>query len=188
VASFTALLDACILYPFSLRDLFMRLALSEMFRAKWTEDIHDEWMRNVLSEHPHLTQRLQRTRELMDTHVRDCLVTNYQGLIPALTLPDPDDCHVLAAAIVGRADVIVTFNLKDFPNSVLHPYDIEAQHPDVFIEHLLDLNKPKVCAAVQEARLALKNPPKTPDEYLAILEKQNLFKTVRILRECPDLL
>ena len=130
MAHFTALYDACVLYPAPLRDLLMHLALTDLFRAKWTNAIHDEWMRNVLTNRSDLTAaQLGRTRDLMNAHVRDALVENYEPLIPALTLPDADDRHVLAAAIRGRADVIVTFNLSDFPKAALDPYGIAAQRP-----------------------------------------------------------
>lgn len=99
---FTALSDACVLYPAPLRDLLMHLALTDLFRAKWTDQIHDEWIRSVLEQRPDLRrEQLERTRQLMNAHVRDCLVTGYEDLIPALSLPDPDDRHVLAAAIRG---------------------------------------------------------------------------------------
>ena len=89
VSQFTAILDACVLYPAPLRDLLMHLALTDLFRAKWTEAIHEEWIRSVLENRPDLTRgQLERTRQLMDAHVRDCIVTDYEDLIPALTLPD----------------------------------------------------------------------------------------------------
>ena len=133
------LYDACVLYPAPLRDLLMQLALADLFQARWTDEIHDEWTRNVLADRPDITPAsLARCRRLMDEHVPDCLVTGYEPLIPTLTLPDPDDRHVLAAAIHGGAELIVTFNLGDFPASVLEPYDIEAVHPDEFIARLWD--------------------------------------------------
>ena len=126
----TAVYDANILYPAPLRDLFIRLAQAGLVRAKWTEIIHDEWSRNVLKDNPHLSeQRLARTRTLMNEAVRDCLVTGYEELIDSLTLPDPDDRHVLAAAIRASAEVIVTYNLTDFPAETLARFDIEAQLP-----------------------------------------------------------
>ena len=113
---FTVLVDACVLYPAPQRDLIMHLALADLFRAKWTEEIHAEWIRGVLANRTDLThEQLNRTRDLMNTHVRDCLVTGYEPLIGGLSLPDPDDRHVLAAAIRSQADLILTFNLKDFP-------------------------------------------------------------------------
>ena len=91
------LYDACVLYPAPLRDLLMRLALTDLFQARWTDQIHDEWTRNVLANRPELTaESLARCRRLMDEHVPDCLVTGYESLIPTLSLPDPDDRHVLA--------------------------------------------------------------------------------------------
>jgi predicted nucleic acid-binding protein len=155
MSNFTAVYDACVLYPAPLRDLLMQLALTDLYRARWTNDIHDEWIRNVLKNHPHLTlEKLTRTKQLMNTHVRDCLVDGYQSLICSIQLPDPDDRHVLAAAIRCQAGVILTFNLKDFPSESLNPYDIEAQHPDTFISHLLDLNSAKVCNAAEIQQIA----------------------------------
>jgi predicted nucleic acid-binding protein len=189
VAAFTALYDACVLYPAPLRDLLMRLALTDLFRAIWTDAIHEEWIRNVLRDRPDLTRaQLERTRDLMNAHVRDCLVTGYEDLIEAVTLPDPDDRHVLAAAIRGRADVIVTFNLGDFPTCILHHYGLEAQHPDQFVTHLLDLAPTTVFGAVKRQREALKNPPVSVEDLLESLEKQQLVQTVAHLRTAIDLL
>ena len=128
MSNFTVLYDACVLYPAPLRDLLMHIAVTDLYRAKWTDAIHDEWTRNVLRDRPDLKrEQLQRTRDLMNSHARDCLVTGYERLINAVTLPDPDDRHVLAAAIRAGADIIVTFNLNDFPEKYLMPYGIEAQ-------------------------------------------------------------
>jgi hypothetical protein len=189
VTAFTALYDACVLYPAPLRDLLMWLALTDLFRARWTNAIHEEWMRNVLKNRPDLTRaQLERTRDLMNANVRDCLVTGYEDLIDAVTLPDPDDRHVLAAAIRGRADVIVTFDLDDFPADAIQPYGVDAQHPDDFVTHLLDLAPTAVYRAVKRQREALKNPPKTPEELLETLERQRLVQTVARLRTAIDLL
>jgi len=110
---YTALLDANVLYPAPLRDLLLQLAVSDIFKAKWTAGIHLEWIEALLRHEPHRDRAaLERTRDLMDSKTRDSLVTGYEALIPSLELPDPNDRHVLAAAIVGRCDVIVTQNLK----------------------------------------------------------------------------
>lgn len=184
MATFTAIYDANVLYPAPLRDLLMELALTDLFRARWTDRIHDEWIRNVLANRLDLSiEQLTRTKEMMNAHIRDCLVTDYERLIPGLELPDPDDRHVLAAAIRCRADVIVTFNLKDYPADILAEFDVEAQHPDEFISHLLDLNASRVCFAAETHRARLRNPPKTVDEYLETLLRQGLPQTVSAMRE-----
>src|SRR5882724_3796908 len=103
-----AVLDACVLYPPSLRDLFMWLATAIVYQPRWTEDIHVEWIRNVLKDNPEITPaQLERTRRLMDKVNDECLVSDYEKHISSLTLPDPDDRHVLAAAIEAKASVIV---------------------------------------------------------------------------------
>jgi predicted nucleic acid-binding protein len=189
VSQFTAIFDACVLYPAPLRDLLMHLALTDLFRAKWTEAIHEEWIRGVLENRPDLTrEQLERTRQLMNAHVRDCLVADYEDFIPMLTLPDPDDRHVLAAAIRSSADVIVTFNLDDFPPEALNRWGVGAQHPDDFINHLLDLAPHLVCAAAKRQRESLKNPPMSVDNFLASLERQGLAQTVAGLRRFEDVI
>lgn len=184
MANFTAVYDACVLYPAPLRDFLMQLALTDLFRARWTDEIHNEWIGNVLKNRSDLTlEQLSRTKNLMNANVRDCVVTGYEAIISGLQLPDPGDRHVLAAAIRCNASVIVTFNLKDFPEQALAPYGVEAQHPDEFILHLLDLNPATICAAAERQRSSLKNPPKTVDEYLDTLLQQRLPQSVSALRE-----
>ncbi len=189
MSHFTVVYDACVLYPAPLRSLLMYLALTDLFRAKWTDAIHDEWMRNVLKDYPEIPrEKLERTRDLMNAHVRDCLVTGYEDLIEALTLPDPNDRHVLAAAIRSGADVIVTANLADFPADVLEKYGIEAQHPDEFIMHQLDFAPNLVCSAAKKQRESLKKPALTVEQYLESLERQGLAQTVAALRPFAELI
>ena len=182
---FTAFYDANVLYPSELRNLLMHLALTGLFRAKWSAAVHEEWIRALLRHRPDLSRKkLERTRMLMDAHAADALVTGYEDLIDGLELPDPGDRHVLAAAIRGRADVIVTLNLRHFPAEVLERFGIEAQHPDEFILHLLDLAPGIVTAAARDHRESLKNPPKTVAAYLDALEAQGLTQTASVFREC----
>ena len=183
MASFTAFYDADVLYGSQLRNLLMHLALTGLFRAKWSAGVHEEWMTRLLRNRPDLTrEKLERTRMLMDKHAEDALVTGYDDLIEGLRLPDPDDRHVLAAAIRGHADVIVTRNVRDFPADVLGPFGIEAQHPDEFIVHLLDLAPGLVVDAARRHRESLKNPVKTTEQYLEMLEAEGLTEAVAILR------
>ncbi|HVE44730.1 MAG TPA: PIN domain-containing protein [Gammaproteobacteria bacterium] len=182
MSNFTALYDSCVLYPAPLRDLLMHLALTDLYRAKWTDQIHEEWMRNVLKNRPDIKiEQLERTRHLMNENVRDCLVSHYEEIIPSLRLPDPNDRHVLAAGIHCNAAVIVTYNLKDFPRKETEKFGIEVQHPDDFLVDLIDLSPRLVFAAVHRCRLSLKNPPKNPHEYLEYLANQNLPKTIKKL-------
>src|SRR5438445_7205786 len=108
MSQITALLDANVLYPAPIRDILMQLAVEDLFRAKWSAAIHKEWIEALLRHEPHRDRAaLERTRTLMDTAVRDALITGYEALIACLELPDVDDRHVLAAALVGRCDVII---------------------------------------------------------------------------------
>jgi len=185
---FTVVFDACVLYPAPLRDLLMWLALSDVFRARWTEQIHDEWVGAVLRDRPELKSQLDRTRFLMNSHVRDCLVSGYETLIPAIRLPDPDDRHVVAAAVHCGASLIVTLNGKDFPPNALEPYDIEAKHPDDFILDLFDLYPATVVQAVANQRRTLIKPTKSVDEFLDNLIKMGLTQTVDRLRQFTPML
>ena len=124
----------------------------------------------------------------MDASVRDAKVTGYEGLIDSLDLPDQNDRHVLASAIKAGVNAIVTTNLKDFPKRELSKYDIEAIHPDDFIYYQIDLAPAVSCGAIKRQRHSLKNPPKTVDEFLAILQKQQLPQTVSTLKSYIDLL
>lgn len=159
----------------------MELASASLFRAKWSDDIHDEWIGALLGDRPELAERLARTRKLMDEAVLDCLVTGHYDLIPSLELPDPDDRHVLAAAIHAGADAIITFNLKDFPKEVAAQYNVEVLHPDDFIEFQYDFENAAVIIAAQRCRSRLKNPPLSVEEYLEVLARQKLPKTVAAL-------
>jgi predicted nucleic acid-binding protein len=186
--AFTGLFDACIFYPAPLRDLMMHLALTDLFRARWTDRIHDEWCAALVRSRPELADKLQRTRRLMNEAVEDCLIVGYEHLIDNLTLPDPNDRHVLAAAIVGRADVIVTKNLRDFPKDYLQTYDIDVQHPDEFVRHVLDLDEALALDAIRSHRANLTKPPYDVAGYLDVLARQELPETVAFLRSRDRLL
>lgn len=187
--SCTALLDANVLYPAPVRDVLLQLVVTELFKAKWSAEIQREWIEALLRNDPRRDRAaLVRTRDLMDKASQDSLVIDYAPLIPSLSLPDPDDRHVLAAAIVGRCDVIVTRNLQDFPKYALAPFKIEAQHPDEFLSNHLALAPEVFCRAVRKVRARLLNPPYSVEKYLAILTRQGLVATASELRPFADLL
>ena len=139
----------------------------------------------MLRNEPHRERSvLERTRDLMNSKVRDCLVTDYESRIETLRPPDPDDRHILAAAIVGKCDMTVTQNLRHFPEESLSPHKIEAQHPDEFLRNQLDLAPGLFCSAVRKVRLRLQAPP----YYLAILTRQGLVGTAAELQEFSELI
>lgn len=187
MAKLTALYDACVLYPAPLRDTLMSLTQTGLFQARWSQMIHEEWIRNLLANRTDLSrERLERTRDKMNAAVRDCLVEGFEPLIETLSLPAPVDRHVLAAAIRGRAEVIVTFKLKDFPRARLESYGIEAWHPDDFAGELLEMSEGKVCRALREQRARLLNPPQSVEELLSTLQAQGLAQNVARLSKLAD--
>ena len=178
------LYDACVLHPAPLRDLLIRIAKTGVVHARWSERILDESFRSILAQRPDLKpEALARTRELMNDAVSDCLVEGFEDLIDSLSLPDPDDRHVLAAAVRAGAQVIVTANLQDFPAHALAPYRLEAKHPDDFMVEMIDMAPARVAQVMTEQAAALKNPPRTVLELLRTLHDLGLVQTVAKLRE-----
>lgn len=180
--AFVVVYDACVLYPFSLRDLLIRLAQADLFQAKWTAEILDECFGNLKAKHPDKADQLDRTRTLMGNAVRDWEVVGHESLVEGLELPDPDDRHVLAAAIEAGAQVIVTFNTKHFPASSLGPHGIDAHTPDTFVGHVFDLDEGLVCRVLAEQAGDLRNPPMTAGELLDRLEQHALAQTAARIR------
>ncbi|MET8812636.1 PIN domain-containing protein [Streptomyces sp. NPDC004549] len=181
--AFTVVYDACVLYPNTLRDLLIRIAAAGLVQAKWSERILDEVFDNLAKNRPDLRQeRLDRTRDLMKRAVRDCLVVGHERLEPVLDLPDPDDRHVLAAAIKARAQLIVTRNTKDFPQEATAAWDVEAVHPDDFVLAQLDLDRGRIFACVQQIADSWQNPPGVPTDVLDRLERDGLVKSAAALR------
>jgi predicted nucleic acid-binding protein len=181
---FTVVYDANVLYPAHLRDLLLTLAQAREFRARYTAEILEEGFEHILANRPDLDRdRLARTRQLMERAIPDVLITGHMRLLDSLELPDPDDRHVLAAAIVAGAEVIVTDNTRDFPAEALAPYGIEAQNADVFVHHLVDLRPGVVVRAVETMSQRTKKPPLSVDEIIAALEHAGLVQSMLALRE-----
>jgi len=177
-----AVFDACVLYSASLRDFLLWLGYAGLVRPFWSEEIRDEWIDNLLRKRSDLTRdKLERTYQKMNLHIPDGLIRGYESIMPTLTLPDPKDRHVLAVAIQAKAEYIVTFNLKDFPNTILQSYNVEAVSPDEFVIRLIQKMPDQVLRVVKRHRLDLKRPPKSVDEHLKTLEKQGLPRTVAFL-------
>lgn len=172
-----AVYDADVLYPSALRDLLIRFAIEGLVQARWSERILDEVFRNIAVNRPDLDRdRLQRTRQRMCAAVLDCLVSGFEHLECTIRLPDPGDRHVVAAAIRAGAGIVVTFNLRDFPESDLVLHGVLPMHPDAFALELLRENPAKVIAVVSMQAAALRNPPQTALDVVAALERGGLVR------------
>ncbi len=180
--------DANVLYPIVMTDLILSLGNAELFYPRWTDRIHEEWMRNLLADRPDLDPaKVERRRKQMDAAIDDCLIEGYEHLISDVSLPDQDDRHVLAAAIHGNAQVILTFNQRHFPKKALAPYGIIAEHPDNFLSALMGRVADEVVSVVEEMRARKTRPPVPWDELLRKIANQRLPKFAEALRnEVPD--
>jgi predicted nucleic acid-binding protein len=189
-ARYTALLDACVLYPMAMADALMSLATAGLFAAKWTTRIEAEWIRSLEENRPDLQGRLDYRREQMREAVPDWEVDEQAWTICArgLELPDPDDVHVLAAALAGHADCIVTANLKDFPAEIVAQLGIEVIHPDQFIVAQWDLDQLVAVAAFKRMRTRWKKPQASAEDFAAAMERGGLPATAQRLREAAELI
>ena len=189
-ARYTALLDACVLYPMAMADALMSLATAGLFAAKWTTRIEAEWIRSLEENRPDLQGRLDYRREQMREAVPDWEVDEQAWTICArgLELPDPDDVHILAAALAGHADCIVTANLKDFPAEVVAQLGIEVIHPDQFIVAQWDLDQLVAVAAFKRMRARWKKPQASAEDFATAMERGGLPATAQRLREAAELI
>lgn len=182
-AKLTVVLDACVLYPAPIRDILLSLAAEGLFIAKWSDIIQDEWLRNLLRKRADLKkEQLEQTVKAMNQAFPDANVENFEELIPSIKLKDKDDRHVVACALRCNADLIITFNINDFPKNELSKYDIEIQNPDELISNLIDINPKLACKAFNKMVKRLKNPKKTMDEVLATLKNCGLHKSIEKLK------
>jgi hypothetical protein len=180
---FIVLYDASALYGNAQRDLIIRIARAGLVQAKWTDEILAEMARARLRRNPHLPrERVERLCELMREAIADCLVTGYEDLIDSLKLPDPDDRHVVAAAIRAHAQLIVTANLRHFPADYLSQFDIEAKLPDDFVLDQLGINDSAVFACLQQIADTRQRPPNTVSGILEELERSGLVRSAAALR------
>ena len=175
--------DANVFYSIVATDLILSLGVAELMRPRWTAQIHDEWMRNLRANRPDLDPaKIERRRQQMDAAIDDCVIAGYEALIPQLQLPDPEDRHVLAAAIHAQAQVILTYNRRDFPRRVLAPYGVTTQHPDDFLMTLMKRFSTEVRETLEEMRARKTRPPFSQAVLLQKLANQQLPKFVAALR------
>ena len=157
---FTAFLDTCVLVPVTSADLLLRLAEAGIYRPLWSEKVLEELKLALCDVHPDKEPRVLRRVEAMSCAFPDASVIRWEDLVESLELPDPKDRHVLAAAIRGRADIIVTNNVKDFPaNAVREKYGIEVSNLDDFLLDQLDLFPDLVITVLQQQAYDTGNPP-----------------------------
>jgi predicted nucleic acid-binding protein len=184
MSHFAAVLDANVLYSYPLTSALLELAEARLYRPIWSADIHAEWIRAVTRNRPDIPpEKLERRRAMMDEALPDACVSGYQRLVSAIELPDPDDRHVVAAAIRAKAQVIVTFNEKHFPAETLAEFDLCSQHPDTFLRHLIDLAPNVARTRLAEMVKRYRKPAVTTEEYISLLERQSLPETAAALRE-----
>jgi predicted nucleic acid-binding protein len=175
--------DACVLFPAALRDLLVRLGITGLLQPRWSEQILDEVFRNIPAVRPDVRpEALVRTRILMNRALPRAMVTGVEARIEMLGLPDPDDRHVLAAAIEAGAESIITFNLRDFPETTMALYGITAEHPDDLLRQLVEADHERVLQVIMDQASALKHPPTSLAQLLDTLEKQGLKESVVELR------
>lgn len=194
ISTFTAFFDANVFYGARLRSLMVYAAQTKLFRARWSDMVHDEWVRNLIQNRPDLRpENLDRTQRLMNAAVPDCLVTGFEPLVAGIDLPDPDDRHVVAAAIMTRANVIVTFNLSDFPEATMEGFRIHTKHPDEFLTDVFSLGSNEMAEAVLSDFWHYSKSPLTFDNYRASLAKAGVPNFAKVIEPLevlitPDLI
>lgn len=185
---FVVLLDANVLYPFRKRDVLLRFYDAGLFRARWTERILDEWSRSLLNAHPDLKSNIEAQQEKIRDVFPEALVSGFEHLEAGLNLPDADDRHVLAAAILCGAQHIVTDNIRDFPSAELDQFDIKAIEADEFLSRTFDLYTAEAMSVLRELRSYYSNPRFTPSEFVFDLTAKGMPKLAARVRERRDFL
>jgi predicted nucleic acid-binding protein len=168
---YAVVLDACVLFPNVLRDTLLTLAEHELFHPLWSDAILDEVRRNVIAKRGVDPAAFERTLTLMNSAFDGALVQNWKPVATQVELPDADDCHVLAAAVMGSGQAIVTFNITDFPDELLTPHNVSAIHPDAFLLDQLDLSPAQVLSALCRQARRFRNPQMDLAGLLARLER-----------------
>lgn len=177
---FKAVLDTNVIYPVIIRDLLFWFAYFELYTPKWSNLIFEEWQSVMERKGISSTEAAKRVG-VANIAFPDAQVHNYEGLIGNLQLPDPKDCHVLAAAIKANANIIVTNNLKDFPKDYLETFGLSAKSADDFLTDIIDLNPDEAIKAFQGMVLNKKNPELDEYEVLDLLRKSGLNDTANYL-------
>ncbi len=185
---FVVVLDANVLWPFRTRDALLRFGQAGLFRPRWSEAILDEWVRTLLASKPHLEASISSQRTAMNRAFEEGMVTGWEPLVSGITLPDPDDRHVVAAAIRAGAEHIVTENLRDFPPTMLEPLGLEPVRADDFLAATFELYPAEATGALRTMRRAYQNPAMKPAEFVFDLQASGLPKLASLAKEHVDVL
>jgi hypothetical protein len=171
-----AVLDACVLYPFHLRNIFIQAAVDRLVAPRWTDEIHDEWTRNLAAARAIPIAQLQSIRRLMDNALPAAVVTGYEVHVAAVHLPDPDDRHVVAAGIAAGATLILTWNVRHFPAKELQKFGLRGETPDAFLSGLYDEVPEMVIGSLARARRNLTKSNVSAPDVIDILRRQRLVQ------------
>ena len=177
---FTCVLDTNVIYPIDIRDLLFWFAYFELYTPKWSHHIFDEWA-DVMKRKGLSDEEISKRIKKADLAFPDARVENYESLVKGLELPDEKDNHVLAAAIKTNANIIVTNNLKDFPQDYLASFGLAAKSADDFITDIIDLNPQTAVEAFRKLVLNRVNPDLDEFEVLERFRKFGLIDTANYL-------
>lgn len=167
IGRYLAFLDANVIHPAFLRGAMLWFADERLFRPAWSNDVLAEWRRSLKRRHPDVSDdQLDSMQSVMTEQFPDAEITGYEAIAAALDLPDPNDRHILAAAVVGKCHGIITANLKDFPADKIAPFKMEVIHPDDFIVNIIDLHPGRALAACKRHRAAMTKSTPSQEEYL----------------------
>ena len=176
-------IDANLLPPFHLRNLLVQFGVDAIIAPRWTPRIHAEWISNLAAAGRAPERRLMLTLGLMNSALPEADVQGWEARMEGLTLPDPDDCHVLAAALAAGARTILTMNLRDFPASALASHGVAAAHPDDFLCGLHDADPDLLRASTEAAQANLSRSTPSVAAYLDVLDRQGLPQFTHRLRK-----
>jgi hypothetical protein len=184
-----AVFDACILYPFHLRNIIVQAAVDRLVEPRWTDEIHDEWTRSLaVGARAIPMARLQNTRRMLNSVCPGATLTGYEKHIASVNLPDPNDRHVVAAGIAAGATLILTWNLRDFPAKELKKFGLRRDSPDAFLSGLYDNVPELLIASLANARRNLTRTQFAASDFLDMLMRQRLFQLAkRVQKHLGDL-
>lgn len=174
IGRYTCVLDACVLHPAFLQATLLWFATERLYRPVWTSTIMDEWERSLQRRFPE-SAKFAAKRELIEGAFGDAEVVVPDELLECIQLPDKDDRHVLGAALVSKADAIITTNLKHFPEDVCGRLEVEVIHPDTFLVNVIDLDQTRALRALQKQRGVMKG--YSPEQFLARFEEAGLVQS-----------